>query len=241
MKKSVKKSEPSTKKIVPFNEDAEIQKFQADSESVIETANELQITDTESNKKALDFKGDIMRFIKGIETKRLEYVAPLNESLRKINGDAKKAKQPWSDALIIVDRKLKDEIIRQEAEAKKAAEKELERQEKIAEKNRLAEEEAEKNNEPIPEPKPMPIPKPMPEVQSSIDTGETKQHKVDHWEAEMKDPKAFLQYVIDNDIDIDSIVKFQKSGLNAIAKLNKLNKGIPGLRIWNNFSLPTGT
>ena len=84
MKKSVKKPEPSTKKIVPFKEDAEIQKIQADSESVIETANELQITDTESNKKALDFKGDIMRFIKGIETKRLEYVAPLNEYIRFI-------------------------------------------------------------------------------------------------------------------------------------------------------------
>jgi len=173
---------------------------------------------------ALHTLGRIKAIVTKVETKRKEWVKPLNDTVKKINTGFKDYLKP----LELADTHIRNAVsvyrdkqrrIRQEEEARLRKEQ--------AERQRLLEAEAAKNNAPAPPPLPVPV-STVPSIKKTETTAQGTVGGAMVWKFEIvNDAEVPREYCVP---DIQKIRALVKAGL----------KNIPGIRIYQEEQLRVG-
>lgn len=201
----------------------EIVKINKSVQGLRSEASKIVIKNAEDMSGAVEFLNKIRSWKKRIEEIRLFYTQPLNESLKRINADHKRAAEPLNSLDEEINTKMTDyrtkeaEKIRkqQEKEAekqRKAFEKEQEKKRKELEKQKAKDnltkkevKEAEKEIE-----KEEFVPKPTVRQETTIKTGDAKMVASKRWTFEIEDetkiPRKYLK------VDEVAIGKVVRSG-----------------------------
>ena len=202
----------------------------ADSKTLLALAQDWDITTPEMSTAAGEDLREIKRLAKELESKRTAITGPLNKALKEVNALFKPAKL-WlqeGEALIktgLLSYQRREERIAAAAQAKADAEAEkerkaLERKAKVADVIGIGDKADELREEATRTVAPV-IQSEAPKIVG------VSVRKV--WKAKIMDKKSFLRFVLDEREDLLALVQLDQSGLNALARLHKIDLGFPGI------------
>ena len=202
----------------------------AESKTLLRLAQDWDITTPDMATAAGEDLREIKRLAKEIEAKRTAITGPLNKALKEVNALFKPPKL-WlqeGEALIktgLLSYQRREERIAAAAQAKADAEAEkerkaLERKAKVADVIGIGDKADELREEATRTVAPV-IQSEAPKIAG------VSVRKV--WKAKIMDKKSFLRFVLDEREDLLALVQLDQSGLNALARLHKIDLGFPGI------------
>ena len=193
-----------------------------DTPGIVEGEKKLKITSTNKQKEATDCLGLVKSHLKVIEGRRKLCVKPFQDAVKIINDNAEGISGPLKQVANSVEGKYRAYDAELREAKRKADEAEMKRMEEAAKKDL---------------PPPPPVSQATPAPVKTVKTENTTTSLVPCWKNEILDERKIIDWAIK--ANRWGLIQVNKTTLNQLAKEVKDSEVIPGLRIYNEPSLPT--
>ena len=203
-----------------LDQEKEIQAIISNNTDIVERATNMVVTNATEQHSAMDVLADCKKFSKQVDSIRKKLVDPYNAWVKQINTRAKEIAKPFTDSKEIIEGKLNDYFLKQQAEKRR---KEALNQKRI--------ERAIENDKPAP----VTV---APVVEKTIKSEKSTTSMTTEFKGEVIDKQKFIvEYVIPN--NMFHLLDINNKELNNLVKMIKDSKKIAGLNIFERPKITT--